>query len=227
MLISSIYLFLYYLLKMLSFNISDYFGSYHIWFENIASFGAKVPNSPVASYYSYQPMSIDFIASQGFFVDVSLLPRWLIAPPWVAPSYSTIIYLVSLLTLCLVIYVGFHIARTGLSLYLSAASARSPYFLLLYSFLASSYVFTLFSSSIGSYCLSVMTSVSAALYMVVNVAKYRLLCCSMVACSLLPLLPFQVLAFSPKYPTIILFVYLLLLVSRDIRAILKSVNVAI
>jgi len=49
----------------------------------------------------------------------------------------------------------------------------------------------------------------------------------MVACSLLPLLPFQVLAFSPKYPTIILFVYLLLLVSRDIRAIIKSVIVAI
>jgi len=227
MLISSIYLFLYYLLKMLSFNISDYFGSYHIWFENIASFGAKVPNSPVASYYSYQPMSIDFIASQGFFVDVSLLPRWLIAPPWAATSYFSTIYFLSLFTLCLVIYAGIHIARTGLFLYLSAGSARSPYFLLLYSFLASSYIFTLFSSSIGSYCLSLMTSVLAALYMVVNVAKYRLLCCLMVACSLLPLLPFQVLAFSPKYPTIILFVYLLLLVSRDIRAIIKSVIVAI
>jgi len=62
-----------------------------------------------------------------------------------------------------------------------------------------------------------MTHVMGALFALVDVPRYGYLCCFLIAVSILPLLPLEIFAFMPKFPAMLLFEYLLLLVSSDVR----------
>jgi len=208
------YLPCFFVVNMLVFSFLGYSGSYYTWLENMRLFSSASGANPIALYYSYQPMTTNYLA-HSFFVGAFLVH------PWLATPYRFLAYSSAFATLCFALYVGVHIIQTGFNLYSSIPLVRDRYVTLLFSFLASSYVFQFFSTSIGPYCLSLMTPVLAALFLLVDVAKYRFICCLLVACSLLPLFPLEILAFTPKFPTIFLFDCILLLVSRDVR---KLVN---
>lgn len=210
LLITLVYLLCFYFSNMLAYILLDFSGSYHSWFANIRYFNSQAISNPIAAYYSYEPLSISYLSDRFFIAPI-------LAHPWLETPHRIIIYGFVSASFCLALYVGTHIVRTGIGLFAIPRIMRDRYLILLFVFLSSSYVFQFFSASIGSYCLSLMTPLLGALFAIVDVSRYRYLCCFLVAISLLPLLPWDIFAFTPKFPTILLFDYLLLLVSRDVR----------
>lgn len=208
---SIVYATIYLSVNAFAYHLGGYAGGFGVWLNNIVSFRSSQLSNWRFEYYSYSPASMSYIYSNPF------LPSAHNGSPNASLYWLAILFL-SLLAICIYAYVGIHIFKSGRYLSrLSRHSMRRQSIALVYAFLLSAYIYTIFSTSLGPYVLCLVTPLVAFMSLHANASRYRRICILLVSCSLLPYIPLDVSVWSPKFPTIICFSLLLIQISQDVR----------
>ena len=193
------------------FSLAGYNGDITLWGKNLLHFGSQVSTDWRFSYYSYNPLDIDYLKYNQFFVHLGNLASLK------AKLVYTATVLASITALASTCYTGFAITKCGLQLYkLKQLKATSPSCILCFALLTTCYILLWTSKTAGAYSLSVVVPLIAYFALMNNAMKYRKACCILMGCSLYLLLPINIIAWSAKLPTIISFAWLATLIAKDI-----------
>jgi len=206
-----LYAVLYAIVNNLIFSLVGYNGGIIQWARNILLFGSQASADWRTSYYSYNPLDIDYVNISRFLVVVRD-----VAGLEVNINYTATV-LASTTALASICYTGFAITKCGLQLYkLKQLKATSPSCILCFALLATSYILLWTSKTAGAYSLSIVVPLIAYFALMNNAMQYRKACCILMGCSLYLLLPINIIAWSAKFPTIVSFAWLSTMIAKDI-----------
>ena len=212
-----IYAVVYAIVNYWIFRLVGYNGDITLWAGNLVHFGSQLSMDWRPIYYSYNPLDIGYLQYNPFFVhlrDVASLKGNLVYTATVLASIT------ALVSSC---YTGFAITKCGLHLYkLKQLKATSPICIICFALLATSYILLWTSKTAGSYSLSIVVPLIAYFALTNNAMKYRKACCILMGCSLYLLLPINIAAWSAKFPTIISFAWLTIMMAEDIIDLNRS-----
>jgi len=212
-----LYAVLYAIVNNLIFNLVRYNGDILEWARNILLFGSQASADWRTSYYSYNPLDIDYVNISRFLVVVRD-----VAGLEININYTATV-LASTIALASICFTGFAIIKCGLHLYkLKQMKATSSSCIVYFALLTTCYILLWTSKASGAYSLSIVVPLIAYFALMNNAMQYRKACCILMGCSLYLLLPINIIAWSAKFPTIVSFAWLSTMIAKDIIDLYSS-----